>query len=453
MTRLFALSALIPALMTSTALAADVLAEPVVVEDVPIYALTGSFGLGGFWMPEFDDGLFAGGTDDPLFGGIATVSGSVTTGTYNDWDIILGFNLIGGFASDDSSSSQSFGGQGTVFISGLSTPGGESSITLNTANDLTADVTISPPPPGDPVPGENDSKVDISGGTTSGAAVALAEDGSGFVIGVATVDGGRTAFGAIADVTGGIAVITGNLDGLEITTNTSRDLFYTGADLTIGLGNASYGGAAVSVYTGPSYRGLFQDTDTDVTIDLAEVGEGLTLPDFTISSEEDLDSHYFGGILGGTASWGIGTGMIFSIGLEGGVYGVSASWRGHDTYSTGGGVFDDPNTEDVEPITQLPVTVEGADLDLDDIDDGTIAFAARGNAAITWAVSENQAISLGGSLEYLSQVATVTHDRVSDPAYDNGASWTPGDPPTGAPSVSWGSMVNFAITASWTGTF
>jgi len=448
MTRLFALSALIPALMTSTALAADVLAEPVVVEDVPIYTLTGSFGLGGFWMPEFDDGLFAGGTDDPLFGGIATVSGSVTTGTYNDWDIILGFNLIGGFASDDSSSSQSFGGQGTVFISGLSTPGGDSSIQLD-IDDNEASAHITAPANGGLAHVSKDGD-----GNDIVSAATVVPGSTGFLLGaVAITDTTEMAAGAIADASGGIFVVTGDLDGLEVTTNTSRDLFYTGADLTIGLGNASYGGAAVSVYTGPSYRGLFQSTKTDVTIDLPEVDDVVILPGFTISSDEDLNSHYFGGILGGTASWGIGTGMIFSVGLEGGVYGVSASWKGRDTYSTGGGNFDDPyDVPNAGVIPQDPDSVKGLDLKLDDIDDGTIAFAARGNAAITWAVSENQAVSLGGSLEYLSQVATVTHDRVLE---DGGgdAYWEAGDGPTGAPSVSWGSMVNFAITASWTGTF
>jgi hypothetical protein len=270
------------------------------------------------------------------------------------------------------------------------------------------------------------------------------------------MDGGQgMAAGAVASSDGGIFVATGDLAGMEVTTDTSRNIFYTGADLTLGLGRADNGGTLYSVYAGPSYRGLYQNIVTDLTVDMAEVDDGgaVTLPNFTISSDENLNSQYLGGVLGGTAAFSVGDGMILSLGVEGGVYGVSAKWNGKDTYSSAGGLFNDPNDDDAGSVAQTPISVTAGQLSEDDITNDTIAFAARGNASLTWAISHNQAFSLGGNVEYLSQVATVTHDRVLEPAYDPTTSWSAGDAPTGAPTFSWGSMVNFGITASLTGTF
>ena len=448
MNRLLVLGALVPVLMTSTALAADVLQAGPVVEDAPSFTLTGTAGVVGFWLPEYDGGLFDAPDSDPLVGAMLGLSGNATIGSHDDWDVLLGFNVFGALAGGSSSSTETFSGLGTVYISGLSTPGGSSAIDLDTsvADSASADVTS---------PGGATNTVPIVGGpATINSSATFASGAEGFLIGGATVDDpGEMAFGAIGDESGGIFVATGDLTGLTVTTETSRSIFYTGADLTLGLGNGNYAGTAVSVYAGPSYRGFYQNAVTDITINPEEAtgGAGVTLPNFSISTDENLNTHYLGGVLGGAASFGVGQGMILTLGVEGGVYGVRANWNGTDTYSTAGGNFVD--AVGGVSVSQPDFSVTADEQSIDDISNDTIAFAARGNAALTWAISENQAFSLGGNIEYLSQVATVTHDRVSTPAYDSTASWSAGDTPTGAPTFSWGSMVNFGITASLTGAF
>jgi hypothetical protein len=436
------LGALIPALLTTTALAQDA--------NAPSFTLTGTTGVTGFLLPDYDDGLFGDPATDPLIGGMLGLSGNATVGQHGDWDVILGFNVFGALAGANSTSTETFDGPGTVYISGLSTPGGSSAIVLDTTAG-NATTTLTPP-----LGGAN-SVVDDGGGATVNAATVV-PTAPGFILGAVTMEGGAgMAAGAIASSDGGIFVATGDLTGMKVTTDTSRNVFYAGADLTIGLGSADNGGTLYSVYAGPSYRGLYQGTVTDLTVDMMEADDGgaVTLPNFTISSDENLDTHYLGGLLGGTAAFAVGNGMILSLGVEGGVYGVSASWNGTDTYSSEGGLFNDPNdTPDAGSVAQTPISVTADQLSEDDITNDTIAFAARGNASVTWAIGENQAFSLGGNIEYLSQVATVTHDRVSGPLpYDETVSWPADGGPTGAPSFSWGSMVNFGITASLTGAF
>jgi hypothetical protein len=380
------------------------------------------------------------------------LSGNSTIGSHDDWDVIFGFNVFGAIAGADSTSTETFTGPGTVFISGLSTPGDSSAVALDTTPG-NAVATVTPP-------GGGASSVDEGGAATVNANTVV-PTAPGFVLGTITTNGGTgTAAGAVASSDGGIYVITGDLTGLEVTTDISRNIFYTGADLTLGLGRADNGGTLYSVYAGPSYRGLYQNIVTDLTINMAEANDGgvVTHPNFTMSSDENLNSQYLGGVLGGTAAFSIGDGMILSLGAEGGVYGVSAKWNGTETYSSAGGLFNDPNDDpDLGPLAQTPISVTADQLSEDDITNDTIAFAARGNASVTWAISHNQAFSLGGNVEYLSQVATVTHDRVFEPDYDANASWSAMTPPvgapTGAPTFSWGSMVNFGITASLTGTF
>ncbi len=191
-----------------------------------------------------------------------------------------------------------------------------------------------------------------------------------------------------------------------ISTEVSRQIMYLGADVTLGLGGEIGDGTSAQVYIGPSYRGLFQENTTTTTVNLPESQPVVTLPNFSIATLDDIDSHYFGGVLGGSLAFGAGDGVVFTLGLEGGVYGVHASWTGQDTYETSGGLFD-PDADESAPVSQPTLTVQGPAFEQDFGD--TVAFAARGNAAVTWSIGNNQALSLGGSLEYLSAVAAVDH--------------------------------------------
>jgi len=404
---------------------------------VPVYALTGTAGVSVFNLPGFDSGALGHGVDDPLFGGMLGANLTVGLGQTGDLDLLLGLGVFGAFASGATGSwTDTFdSGDSAVWVTGLSTPG-------------TGDITLDPGGATDVVVnGANGANISmgVAGADTNVAAVS--PDAPGFINGWATVDaGGEAAYGAIADETGGIFIGAGDIDGLAITTEVDRSLFYGGADLTLGLAGNRQGDTGFIVYGGPSYRGLRQDMTTSMTIDVPEAGVSvLTHPEFGISVDDTLTSHYFGGVLGGNLSVNTSPGMLLTLGVEGGLYGVHSSWDGQDTYSTCCGSVGTPLAS-----TSPELTVKGPTLE-EDLEDA-VAFALRGNAAVSWAVDQSRTVTLGGNVEYLSQVATVSHDGfVTTGSGDD--DWTAGDPVAATTSFGWGEMWSFGLTASLTGHF
>ncbi|MDB5542712.1 MAG: hypothetical protein JWQ89_4439 [Devosia sp.] len=459
MNRFVVLGALIPALMSSTALGADVLQEQaLVVEDAPAFQLTGTAGIVGFHLPDFDTGVFDVTDDGLLWGGMLGFSAAAKVGGMDNWDVILGVSAFGAFAGSSNSSTWSPGAPGTLVITGLSTPSnaggpdGPDTITLTTdggTNFATSDIS-GVNPQGDAAVVGNLS----ASGTTDNLGVVSPSAGGGpnsFIVGAATTGNGTAAaYGAIADTSGGVFVAAGDIDDLSVETTVTRKLIYLGADITLGLAGEVNDGVSAQVYVGPSYRGLFQTNTTDVNINIAEVNpSAIVIPEFSISTEDDIDSNYFGGVLGGNISFLASDGVTFSLGLEGGVYAVNASWTGQDTYSTCCGDF--PNGDPSGSSPELTITADPITTDFAD----EIAFAARGNAGVTWDLDADKSFTLGGSVEYLSKVATVDHGSRTTftPGTDSDITWINGDNPPGATVLSWGSMINFALTASLTGHF
>lgn len=449
MNRMLVLGALLPALMTTAAMAADMVEPQVVVEDAPAFTLTGTIGVVGFQLPDFDTGVFGINDDSLLWGGMIGVSGSGTVGNAGgDWDVVLGVNAFAAFAGGSSSSTETFTGPGTVYITGLSTPTSGDEIALNAgANPVTANITHTNPAGG----GSVTALSAATGANNNVTSVVPSGASNGFTLGAVTTNVGGTndaAYGAIADSSGGIFVGTGDISGLSVTTDVSRKVIYTGADVTLGLSGSVGDGAAAEVYVGPSYRGLFQTNTTDVTVNIAESPGVVTIPEFKISTEDDIDSNYLGGVLGGKVSFAATDGVVFSLGLEGGVYAVSASWTGQDTYSTCCGDFAPAGV-----VVSTSPTLSVVSDELTSEFDSDIAFAVRGNAGVTWALDDNRAFTLGGSLEYLSKVAAVDHNNRTLVTGGNTADWDSGEAPVPGTTFSWGSMVNFALTASLTGQF
>lgn len=446
--------------MCSTAFAADI--APIVdtpVVSSPAFNITGTAGIVGFDMPEFDTGVLGVTDDEMLWGGMLGISAAGAIGNTNGWDVVLGVNAFGAFAGGSSSSSTWTADEpGTLIITGLSTPGtagpdnGPDLISLSTDRSTPeAELEIVND---NPQGGGSDGSGDVSGGTNNVGFVTPSSAENSFILGaLATTTGAAAAYGAIADSDGGIFIATGDIEGLTIETNVSRQLIYTGADLTLGLAGNLSDGVSAQVYAGPSYRGLFQDTTTDININIPEMGDtDVIFPEFNISRLDDLDSNYLGGVVGGNISVAAGSGVLFTLGLEGGVYGVRSTWTGTDTYSTCCGDFGvDPEDDDFQGGESPSYTVT-SNSQTENFSD-TIAFAVRGNGAVTWAVDENKALSLGGSVEYLSKVATVDHSGLTQfiPG-DTSAEWENDGQPAG-PTRSWGSMINFAVTASLTGSF
>ncbi|HEY0918577.1 hypothetical protein [Devosia sp.] len=422
---------LLPGLVLSTV--GGVMAQDATV---PVYALTGTGGVTAFNLPAFDSGVLGHSIDDPLFGGMLGANFTAGIGQAGDLDVLLSFGVFGAFASGATGSwTDTFDASDSgVVVTGLSTPDA-GSITLDPGGPT--DVTVN---------GANGANITMGVLGPDSNVAAVSPDAPGFINGWGTAGaGGEAAYGAIADESGGIFVGAGEIDGLAITTEVSRSVFYGGADLTLGLAGNKHGDTGFVVYGGPSYRGLRQDMTTAMTIDVPEVGASvLTHPEFGISVDDTLTSHYFGGVLGGNVSFNTSPGMLLTLGAEGGLYNVRSSWDGRDTYSTCCGDVTTPLA-----TTSPELTVMGPLLE-DDLEDA-VAFALRGNAALSWAVDESRTFTLGGNVEYLSRVATVSHDDFVTTG--NSDDWTNGDPVAASTTFGWGEMWNYGITASLTGHF
>jgi hypothetical protein len=429
------------ALLGSVALSAMV-GGAVAADERPVFALTGAAGVIGIGLPTFDTGAFGHTADGLLFGGM--IGGSITTGIgdVGGYDAFVSLRGFGSFAmSADQTFVDTFdGADGIIVITGLTAPGGLSAITMDPTVS-TVDVTGAN--------GANDVVTSTAGGAVGNANGVTPDTppGLGFIIASATDDGAggnSSGFAGIGDTTGGIFIASGDFEDLEVTTTVSRHVLYGGADLTLGLAGELSGGTSLQVYAGPSYRGLKQTNTTTISINIPEEEPSEIIhAEFAIEHEDLLSTHYLGGIVGGALVVPTDSGVVFSLGLEGGVYNAFASWTGTDTYSTCCGSDDQG-----DPSPNLSVTADPLSFDFDN----QIAFAARGNASASFAVDTNKVVTLGAGVEYLSHVAQVNHSGLTqtDAASDD---YVAGDPIPAASTFSWGHMFNVMGTISLTGTF
>lgn len=434
MRRSIVIAALVPLLMTSTAgaLAADPLEPTIIPTEESVFTLTGTFGVVGFQLPTFDTGVFGHTAGGSLFGGMVGANFTAAIGQTDDVDVLLRLAGFGAFGTGTSSWTDTFtSANSAVIVTGLSAPGA-GSITLTPGPGAASSYSITGA-------GGTPTGVVVVGPSTNVATVSA--DGTGFIFGagVTTATTGA-AYGGIGASSGGIFIASGDISGLSITTTVQRNIFYGGADLTLGLAGDFDGQTSVQGYVGPSYRGMVQNTSTRIAINVPEsLPSAVTIPEFSITVADTLTSNYFGGVLGGNLSFETSPDMTFTLGLEGGVYSVNANWRGQDTYATSGG-------SPASPTLSVQGPAMTSDLG------SAIAFAARGNAAVTFALEGNKALTIGGNVEYLSQVPAVNHSGLTQTgaASDD---WVAGTPIPAATTFSWGSMINYAATVSLTGTF
>lgn len=407
----------VPALLLTTAL----VATPVFAQDGtgPVsFELTGSGGVQGFNLPTYDNGLGGGPVSGNMFGGM--IGGSLSTkigDTGGAWGAVLGIKAFAAFGGVGSASTTTHFAIGGTF-NGMDIGGG--TIGLSALGALPATSTVT-----------GTSGAFASTTTASGPAnvAAVTPDGSGFEFSAVTSPGGGTgySYGGYGSTAGGQFVANGPVD--EITTVT-RSVFYSGADLTIGLNGTFDSATDVTVYAGPSFRALAQGNRTTNTFDIPEVpgaGTPITIPTFSISANDNLMSTYLGGVIGGNVSFTTGEGILFTLGLEGGAYTVHSSFDAHDTYSTCCGVTGSPQSA---PSPGISVDGPSHTADLGN----TMAFAAQGNGSATFAISDNKTVTLGGNLGYLSYVPTV--NRVG-----------------GVAVFGSGSMITYGITGTLTGHF
>jgi hypothetical protein len=436
-------------LRTSVALAAllaatgGALAQGPVATGQPVFTLTGTGGLNIAGVPAFDTGFFGHQASGALIGGMFGISGSGSVATFDDVSVILGVNAYVGFAGGQTSWTDTFSGDGTVVITGLTIPGGAAAMNLNPGGspDVTVNGVISAV-----------GTIDAGGGTINAGFVAPDDGGAGpgFIGGVyAEGAGGTMSGGFIADTSGGVGAVAGNLDGLSITTTTNRSLTIGGADFTAGLAGNISDTVALQVYAGPSIRGTSGSETTKVTIDYFEQQpSATTFPEFSITQTDILTGTYLGGLAGLSAAIVQSPGVIFNLGVEAGLYSVNASWKGNNTYSTCCGNFAPLNGSPVEgPSPSLSVSSDPLTYDFA----SAVAVNAKANAGVTLAIDDNKAITFGGNVEYLSHVAQVSHP--SQTTYTPGSTDVTGFAAPAPSTFSWGSMISLGGTISVTGSF
>lgn len=436
--------------MTSPALAQD--------NGPGYFALTVTGGVSAIKLPglseAFTDGAVTteGAPDNLAYGYTLGVSGAVGLGTVGGYDAFIGINAFGTSASVSNTTTQTFSGRGMVVVSGLTTPS-NSSINLSTTrgpaiNSQTGVSVLNPNNGEGGGAGVASANLNQANGGGSASTVSSAATGNSFAFGASNATNTplaptAAAFGAIANVDGGIFIGVGDLDGLEIDHQTSVDVQYAGADITFGVNKPVDEKSSFQAYGGPSFRYLGQQGSNSLTIDIPEVpGTTVVHPLYTMDREVDIASYYLGGVIGGVYSFAVSDAGTVSLGLEGALYHVGTDIDGQDSYTIAGG-------SGVAGWGSGSQTVNGPSVS--DSASG-IAVAARAQAAYSHRLSDNLQLSLTGMVDYLSAAASPKADvAYAATATGDSASWSSGG--GGGSIVSFGSMWAFSVSASLTGQF
>jgi hypothetical protein len=412
-----------------------------------------------FVLPHFDagvvstgEGVFSPKVDGAGAGFNVGVSGGLSLGKVNGLDAGLGISAFATVGNSSSTVVDRFSGPGTVVVSGYRTPGGATiDLTTNSApgNSSASANIIHTNPQGGGELINVDNPLNPAGTINNYGATVASGQNSFALGGVVTqqgADNGAAAYGAVAATDGGVFFGAGDLTGLTVTTDVRRNMIYSGADLTFAMATAS-GQMSLQGYAGPSYRLLNQSVRTNTTVDIPEASpSATTFPLYSMERDETLTSHYLGGVVGFNVSKPVSDDLTFSLGLEGGAYYARDSYEGREGYSITGG-----SLSAVPPTTVY--NANGIDLDVDGF-----AWSAKVSPSVTVALAPNQQLTFGGSVDYLSRVATVTRDGsvgTSSNSYtgtDDGTLSYSGASQT-TNTLSFAPMWSFTPTVSFTGQF
>lgn len=447
----------INAVLLGTAVAAAADLDQVVIEEPGNpWVVTVGAGVAGYALPgvvgtyvEVDGSQVEQQSDGLALGGLVGISASTQLGEQDGTISSLGISGFMSFATRSSGSTSTLGNDSSLFIPGITTPTGTIALTTDPTGP-TAGAVIS----GTADMNQVAAIVSNAGGAENGYGVNPEDAGDGFsYVGIGTFAGAPNlayAFGAIADATGGVFLAVGDLEDWTVTTDVTHDLIYTGGDVTFALTKAPQAGEpAITGYAGPSYRFLGQGISTEISVDVAELQPtaptNFAYPLYTQTTDETLDSHYIGGIVGGNITMPVAETASLTLGLEGGAYAMLTSYDVTETYAVSGGV-----------PSAVNASVENA---IEMGDDSGFAYAVRTQATYTTAVSNAMQLNFGLGGEYLSRVATIGRDpaaiasAVSDPVAGDDATYTGPHDNRGGSFLSFGDMWSFTLTAGITGQF
>ncbi len=414
------------------------------------YALAPSVGVVFMNLPDMDTGVQASGIGDfhPTISGLdigveTGLNFGAKVGEMGGNDLLLGLTMTGAFSGNNSSSKNSFTGPGVVAVNSYSPPTTSINLVTN-SNGVNSTSTVT------------GTVTDISG--TGAINSTLTSAGYDSAIHFTPTGGGGTgaafdalvdrgpnsaaAFYAAATPDGATFLAVGDLTGLNITSGINEAAFQTGADITFGMGGGE-GNTYLQGYVGPTVRYLGRNIDSSTTFDIPETAGGPSIPEFSFNRYEDLNTTYYGGLVGLSLTQMLDSGMSFTLGAEGGVYGFTAIFAGREQFSlpngTGGLFTVTSNTKEDEQANG-------------------VAWFARAQAATTLPVSQNSSLTFAGSLGYLSKVPTIS--RSNNPTYTNTQagddanltfSSTAGTNDNA--NIGFGSMWNFGVSASLTTSF
>lgn len=416
------------------------------------YALAPSAGIVVMGLPDIETGVLTGGTGtfDPDVGGLGIgldtgFNMATRIGKVDGNDIVVGLTLTGTFASHNASAKDIFTGPGVVMVNSYSAP--TATINLTTSSNgaaSTSTVNVSGTDAG------GTANINLNQTSATASSNISSQDfsptgsGSGAAFTAMVTQGlnSAAAYGGVATSTGATFIGVGDLNGLTVTTGVSESIFQTGADITFGLGGGE-NGTYLQGYVGPSIRYMGRNLDNSVTVDIPEPAGHATIPNFSVNRYEDLNTTYYGGLVGLSMTQVVDPSLSFTLSAEGGVYGYAATYTGSEKFNIpngAGGLFS------IDATTKQNEQANG------------IAWFARAQAATTLTVSQNTALTFAGSLGYLSRVPTIT--RSNNPAFSNTQT---GDDATltynstagsgDNAGIGFGSMWNFGVSASLTTSF
>jgi len=431
-------------IISSPVLAQDASADPV-ADAFSALSLTG--GASVLALPGMRTGVFTDGAgtfspfSNPLgLGAQIGLSFGGTLGKTGDWDIISGLSLSAVIASANSTTVDTFTGQGVVVIQSYSP--GTATFNLDTTRDganASADSVIDITDTGANVANATTGVTSVPAGTSAAFGVTPTA-GDGFAFSGVTSSGGSTAaaYGATADTSGFTFIGVGDLEGLTVTTNASETVLMASGDINIGVGGAADESTYLQAYIGPSARHIGRNIDTSIAVDIPEVNATI-FPEIGMNRSEELNGDYIGGLLGiGVSRFDETSGIVYSLTGEGGVYAYGFSYTGNETFNIAG------NT--VTSATTVSEQSNG------------VAWLARAQAAMTLPMSGNSTLTFAGSAEYLSRAPSITRAQgpavvINQAGNDYDADYTSVAGANANSHISFGEMWSFGATASWTTSF
>ena len=184
--------------------------------------------------------------------------------------------------------------------------------------------------------------------------------------------------------------------GDPVRTRTKREVDFYGLDWVMGKRGEPAGQSGASMYFGPSYKRLSQDTRTFAY----ESNRPATVNNLTLS--EDLDASYLGGVIGTRRDFPLRPDWNFTMDGTLGLYYLDADYHGKQRTFISSGMFAiDEATNHRTSDTQW-----AASLGL--------------QASLAFSYSENMTLRVGAGIKYLSDVPTMRYAR-------RGESLGPGD--------------------------